>query len=142
MKRSLLRTAVLVLVCLSVGIAMGSCTTRWIIAIESQRYDVTDPQDVARLRKLAYACSPVVDAVRRQTESGAPPPNALQDLPDLPAHFLHTFDPLLNYIRDGEDGAFQLRYKLNWDASLFYYHSDKEWIYDPGDGGDITVIEL
>ena len=91
-------------------------------------YSIEQTADLKALRRIAYACTPLIEAVEEQIAQGGSP-QTLKEIRNLPPAFMSDME-LLRFSRSGVD--YVLYYKLNWDAGLYYSSTDGMWEYDSG----------
>lgn len=113
--------------------------------IGGKRYDPSNPKDLVEMRRIIYSVKPVQVALEKyRQEKGAYPDDLEVITKELgEKHYLEAMQfgvPRLSSVRP-EGSGYQIYIKLGWDPGLFYYSAENEWIYDPGDGADTTVIE-
>lgn len=126
---------------------VSDCLKRYVNVKEwNPAYDPKEPNDLARLRRLGYQATPLLEAIKEfQAEHGVTPEfSQLKDSPRLTVAYRAT---CLNvgggwaYIRQDERN-FRLYLKLNWDAMIRYDSATHVWKYDLGDGTGPITIEL
>ncbi len=114
--------------------------------IGGRRYDPSKPRDLAELRRIIYSVKPLQAAVEKYRQQHRAYPDELDVLTKEldEKHYLEAMQstgvPRVSSVRQ-EGRGYQIYIKLGWDPGLFYYSVENEWIYDPGDGSDTTVIE-
>jgi hypothetical protein len=113
--------------------------------IDGKRYDPSNPKDLVDLRRIIYSVKPVQVALEKyRQEKGAYPDDLEVITKELgEKHYLEAMQfgvPRLSSVRP-EGSGYQIYIKLGWDPALFYYSAKNEWVYDPGDGAETTVIE-
>ncbi|MES2596434.1 MAG: hypothetical protein V4662_13900 [Verrucomicrobiota bacterium] len=113
--------------------------------IGGKRYDPSKAQDLGELRRIIYSVKPLQVAVEKYRQQHRAYPDELDVLTKEPdeKHYLEAMQstvPRVSSVRP-EGNGYQIYIKLGWDPGLFYYSAENEWIYDPGDGSDTTVIE-
>jgi hypothetical protein len=116
-------------------------------------------KDLKRLRKLAKTAVPLIDALENFREDRGYYPESLNEL--YPDYLNSSFKTIVDgydgdeyfvnlylkgrqwsYYMNRKHDCFLLDIKLWWETSLYYNSEEKKWYYDPGDGTDITIIEI
>lgn len=114
--------------------------------IGGKRYDPTKPRDLGELRRIIYSAKPLLVAVEKYHQQHRAYPDELDVLTKEldEEHYLEEMRslgvPRVSSVRP-EGRGYQIYIKLGWDPALFYDSTENEWIYEPGDGSDTTVIE-
>ncbi|GEP41573.1 hypothetical protein [Brevifollis gellanilyticus] len=115
--------------------------------IGGRRYDPSKPRDLGDLRRIIYSIKPLQVAMEEHRQHSRVYPEHFDELaPKLKEkHFLEEvtgsdYVPRLSFSGSDSDG-YQIHIKLGWDPGLYFYSAKNEWVYDPGDGSDTTVIE-
>lgn len=112
-----------------------------------RRYDPSQARDLGDLRRIIYSVKPLQSALEDHSLQHRLYPDQL----DVLARKLKERHYLDEMARSGvvpqitaiqpEGSGYQIYIKLGRDPGLHYYSSSDEWIYDPGDGSETTVIE-
>lgn len=107
------------------------------------RFNPNDPVDLHSLKQIVAEAEKVRASIEAKKSLTGSYPEKLElgylEVPLFKGKDSASFP--MSYSVEEDRAAYGLYVKLNWDPGLFFTSSAQTWEFDPGNGGDSTLIK-
>lgn len=108
------------------------------------RFNPDDPADLQALKQIVAEAEKVRASIEAKKSLTGSYPEKLElgylEVPLFRGKDSASF-PMYYYSVDEDRASYGFYVKLNWDPGLFFTSWTQTWEFDPGDGGDSTLIK-
>ena len=107
------------------------------------RFNPDDPADMQSLRQIIAEAEKVRTSIEAKKNLTGSYPEKLEltylEVPLFMGKDSASFP--MSYSVEEDRASYGLYVKLDWDPGLYFTSSTRIWEFDPGDGGDATLIK-